>query len=290
MGRRSPRIAAPRGTPVLWRTAVYPRGPGAPRLGPDELHLWSARLCPPASVEQRLRQSLDDDERARAARFMMAHDRTRFVVAHGLLRHVLGRYLRVAPELIQYRYANRGKPSLVLRRAAPRLQFNLSHSGDLALFAVVLRRRVGVDVERVQPGRDTAGISARFFSPGEAAAMRALGPDAQVEAFYNGWTRKEAYIKARGEGLSLPLDSFDVSLTPGEPAALLRAAGGSREVRRWELVGLTPAPGYAAAVAVEAGIRRIVGWTLALAPHETSGGGGGDSDDDSTGAGRAESR
>jgi 4'-phosphopantetheinyl transferase len=287
MGRRSPRTAAPRGTPVRWRTAIYPRGPGTPRLDPDELHLWSARLCPPASVEQRLRQSLDDDERARATRFMMAHDRTRFVVAHGLLRHVLGRYLRVAPELIQYRYANRGKPSLVLPRGAPRLQFNLSHSEDLALFAIVLRRSVGVDVERVQPGRDTAGISARFFSPSEAAAMRALGPDAQVEAFYNGWTRKEAYIKARGEGLSLPLDSFDVSLTPGEPAALLRAAGGRREVRRWELVGLTPAPGYAAAVAVEAGIRRIVGWTLALAPHESRVEGG-DSNDGPAGAGRAE--
>lgn len=264
MARPRPGSAGRGAAPVEWRTARYPHDPVDPDLGPDELHLWCAQLRPSAAIEARLRQSLDDDERARAAQFLLARDRARFVAAHGLLRHVLGRYLRLAPERIRYRYANRGKPSLAPRRGAPPLQFNLSHSDDLALFAVVLRRQVGVDLERIRPDRDTAGISARFFSPAEAAAMRALTPAVQIEAFYNGWTRKEAYIKARGDGLSLPLDSFDVTLAPEAPAALVRAAGGRQEVRRWNLVGLDAAPGFAAALAVETGVRRIVGWTLEI--------------------------
>jgi len=226
------------------------------------VHLWCARLRLPSPVEQRLRRSLGDDERARAARFVVAQDRARYVAAHGLLRHVLGCYLKTPPERVRYRIAPRGKPSLVSHAGAPPLQFNLSHSDDLALVAVTLRRNVGVDLERVHRGRDVMGISERFFAPREAAALKALPPGARTAAFYRCWTRKEAYLKARGDGLSLPLDSFEVSLAPTEPAALLRSAQGLREVRRWTLLGLAPAPGYVAALAVEGGARRVVCWRL----------------------------
>jgi len=260
---RSPRWR----TRLAWQTAIYPRAPGALRLGPDEVHLWCAPLRLPPTVEQGLRLSLDDDERARAARFVAAQDRTRYVAAHGLLRHVLGCYLKTPPELVRYRYAPRGKPSLAPRAGAPPLQFNLSHSGDLALFAVTLRRRIGVDLERVRRGRDVMGIGARFFSPREVAALRALPRGARMGAFYRCWTCKEAYLKARGDGLSLPLDSFEVSLAPAEPAALLRSAEGSREVRRWALLGFAPAAGYVAALAVETGARRVVCWRLEVPPR-----------------------
>jgi 4'-phosphopantetheinyl transferase len=128
---------------------------------------------------------------------------------------------------------------------------------------------VGVDLEQVRPDRDVMGLGARFFSPAEAAVLVALPPGARVEAFYNGWTRKEAYVKARGDGLWLPLDWFDVSLTPAAPAALLRSARGPAEVRRWDVFGFVPAPGYVAALVVASGVARVVGWILEI-PHRPS--------------------
>jgi len=264
---RSPSDAPRWGAHVEWRTATYPHAPSDLRLAPGEVHVWSAPLRPPSPVARRVRRSLDDDERARAARLSMARDRRRYVAAHGLLRHVLGHYLTMLPELVRYRYTTRGKPFLVPRTGDPPIEFNASHSDDLALFAVAFGMSVGVDIERIDPGRDVMGIGARFFSPREASVLDALAPEDRLEAFYNCWTRKEAYIKARGDGLSLPLDSFEVSLAPTDPAALLRSALGRTEVERWNLVGLTPAPGFAAALAVERGARRIVGWRLEIPPR-----------------------
>jgi 4'-phosphopantetheinyl transferase len=131
------------------------------------------------------------------------------------------------------------------------LRFNLSHSQDLALYAVTSNREVGVDLEYIQRDFDTRQIAERFFSTREIAALHALPANLQTESFFRCWTRKEAYVKARGEGLSLPLEQFDVSLSPDDPAALLNVAGNPAEVSRWSLRELTPAPGYMAAIAVE---------------------------------------
>jgi 4'-phosphopantetheinyl transferase len=140
------------------------------------------------------------------------------------------------------------------------LRFNASHSNALALYAVAREREVGIDLEFVR--EDFAGfeIAERFFSPREVSALRALPEGERVEAFFDCWVRKEAYIKARGEGLSHPLHTFTVSLTPGEPAALLHTEGDSREAARWSLVGLYPCEGYRAALASEGGPPSLSCW------------------------------
>jgi 4'-phosphopantetheinyl transferase len=193
---------------------------------------------------------LSEDEGARAARFYFQKDREHFIVARGLLRSILGRYLDSEPSTLRFSYSNYGKPALVGAEEAA-LRFNLSHSGGLALLAVTRGREIGVDLERVRPDFVDDQIAERFFSPREVARLRALPPGVQLEAFFTCWTRKESYIKAHGEGLSLPLDGFDVTLTPGEPAALLSTRGDLREAALWSLRALHPWPGYVAALAVE---------------------------------------
>lgn len=225
--------------------------PEPPALGPDEVHVWRVRLEQPGPLLGRLRALLDAGEAGRAERFHFARDRDRFVVARGVLRVLLGSYLGVGPETLGFAYNPFGKPSLRHGEAAPPLRFNLSHSHGLALYAFARDRELGVDVERVRAEFASEEVAESFFSAREAGALRGLGPALRTAAFFNCWTRKEAYIKAVGEGLSRPLESFTVSLTPGEPAALLSVEGDPAETRRWSLMELEPAPGYAAALAAE---------------------------------------
>jgi len=219
-------------------------------LGDDEVHVWRAALNIKESRVQSLRRTLTADERARAERFHFQQDREHFIVARGLLRAILGRYLDVDPSQLRFSYSPYGKPSLARESGGGDLCFNLSHAGGLALYAVTRGRDIGIDVERIRADLADEQVAERFFSPREVAALRALSGNMQPLAFFNCWTRKEAYIKARGEGLSLPLDQFDVSLAPGEPAALLRINGNAQEASRWFLQELAPSPVYAAAVAV----------------------------------------
>jgi 4'-phosphopantetheinyl transferase len=230
----------------LWRSP-----PAELTLSSAEVHVWRARLDPAASCVECLRGTLSADELQRAARFHFARDRRRFTVARGVLRDILGRYLRVPPSEPEFRYSAYGKPALADGADAPWLRFNVSHSHEVALFAVTCGREVGVDIEYL--GREIRGeeIAERFFSARERADLRALPAEVKHEAFFNCWTRKEAYIKAHGEGLSLPLDQFDVSLAPGEPAALLATRSDPREALHWSLQALTPGPDYVAALAVE---------------------------------------
>jgi 4'-phosphopantetheinyl transferase len=144
-----------------------------------------------------------------------------------------------------------GKPELAPDSNAPPLRFNLSHSHELALFGFAYGREIGIDIEYIRPTFAREQIAAQFFSPRENAALRLLAADQHALGFFNCWTRKEAYIKARGQGLSLPLDQFDVSLTPGEPAVLLQTRDIPQEAARWSLHALAPGPGYLAALAVE---------------------------------------
>ncbi len=175
----------------------------------------------------------------------------------------MGRYAGREPSAIAFRYGGWGKPGLDEARDGDGLQFNLSHSGDLALLAVARGRRLGIDVEAVRPMADAGPIAARFFSPRECERFRRLPESEQLAAFFRCWTRKEAYMKATGAGMSMPLDQFDVTLSPGEPPALLRVEGLPDEPSRWSYRDLDPGPGYLAALAVEGTGWRLRGFDLA---------------------------
>ncbi len=213
-----------------------------------EVHLWLLDLAAGDPGVERLRESLDPEERARADRFRFAPDRNRFLFCRAALRHVLGRCLGVAPERLRLSAGAHGRPRL--KEGQSDLDFNLSHSGDWGLLALASGRRVGVDIERIDASRAGDEIAARFFSPEEVEALRRTRVADRVDAFFRCWTRKEAYVKARGEGLSIPLDSFAVSIEP-EASRLLRSDRGPEEVARWEVLGLRVVQAYAAAVAVE---------------------------------------
>jgi 4'-phosphopantetheinyl transferase len=224
------------------------------------VHVWRASLRRPASDIHELRSLLSEDERDRAAKFHFARDRDDFTVARAALRVILGGYLGLPPGRLRFSYTSYGKPSLDESAGVGAPRFNLSHAGGVALYAVAHGREVGVDVEQVRDDMACRDVAERFFSRREVAALCALPQGAQTRAFFDCWTRKEAYVKARGEGLSMPLDSFDVSLSPGEPAALLDTRGDAREASRWSLRELSPGPGYVAAVAVEGDGWRLRCW------------------------------
>lgn len=217
----------------------------------DEVHVWTASLDRPAVELERLHATLSPDEVARAARFRFEQDRRRFVAARGLLRAILSRYLDRPPSELAFEYGPFGKPSLAPGTAQPLLHFNLSHAGGLALYVLACDRRVGVDLEQVRPLPDMAALVERFFAEREKAEFRALPPAGQQEAFFTCWTRKEAYIKARGDGLTFPLHAFDVTIRFSEPAILRSVSGDTAEAARWSLRSIRPGAGYVATVAVE---------------------------------------
>jgi len=248
--------AAPISSPVPpWRAP-----PGMLVLGNDEVHVWRATLDQPPSQIQSLLHNLAADEQARAERFCFERDREHFIAARGVLRAILGGYLNREPQRLSFCYNSYGKPALAGESDGDAIRFSVSHSHGVALYAVGRGRDVGIDLERIRSDVAVAQIAERYFSRREVATLRALPAEAQRQAFFLGWTRKEAYIKARGEGLSLPLDQFDVSLAPGEPAAVLGTQRDPFEASRWSLQELTPAPGYAAALAVEGHGWRLTCW------------------------------
>lgn len=213
--------------------------------------MWRAPLAPPPEALAGLKPILSEDERQRADRFHYERDRRAFTVAHAALRLILSRYLSASPPELRFCESAHGKPSLAGDAGMPPLRFNLSHSHELALVAVSRGREVGVDLEWLRPELATRNVAEQYFSAAELTVLRALAGEAWVQGFFNCWTRKEAYIKARGEGLSMPLDAFDVALAPGEAARLLNTRPDPRDADRWRLVALHPGEGYAAAVAAE---------------------------------------
>jgi 4'-phosphopantetheinyl transferase len=221
------------------------------RLPGDEIHIWQVSLDQSSELLDRLLETLSGDERARAGRFHFERDRRRFICARAALRSILGLYLEIKPEKIEFCYSKYGKPDIFGAKGENLLYFNLSHSHELALLAVSRRWRVGIDIEHVRSIPDAEQIAERFFSAAENVEFRALPSSKREESFLNCWTRKEAFIKAIGEGLSRPLDRFDVSLSPGEPARLLKIDGDTQEASIWSLAEIAPAPGYIAALAVE---------------------------------------
>lgn len=213
-------------------------------LGTDETHIWYASLEQPVSRFQRL---LSIDERMTAGRFHFEEDRKRFIVRRGILRTMLGCYLSVEPSRLRFCYGKNGKPQVADTFGEGKISFNLSHSEGCAVYAFTRDREVGVDIEHLRDIPEMEQIAERFFSARENAIFRALPENNREEAFFTCWTRKEAFIKAAGDGLSQPLDRFDVSLVPGEPARLLRIEGNSKAASQWFMQDLKPASGFAAA-------------------------------------------
>jgi len=241
-------------------TSLWRLPPAKLKLASDEVDVWLAELDQPSSIVESLRRILIEEERDRADRFHFERDRNHFIVARGTLRKTLSRYTGIEPDRLRFCYTKYGKPDLIEEQRRDGLRFNLSHSHGKALIAVTLGREVGVDLEWIRPGIADEGIAERFFSAQEVASLHSLEKHLQDEAFFNCWTRKEAYIKAIGEGLSMPLDKFSVSMIPGEPAALLDVEGDSREVLRWSLRALLPAPGFAGAIIAEGSDWRLRCW------------------------------
>ena len=231
-------------------------GPADCRLDTDEVHVW--RLNVACGGAARFDAILSEAEKGRAARFVFPADRERFAVAHGLLRLVLGAYLGRSPRSLELDAEQGIKPRL----PADELKFNLSRSGSLALLAVSANAELGADLERVRPLKDMMDVARRFFAPSEYADLQGVAPDDQRRSFFDCWTRKEAFVKALGEGLPFGLDRFRVSLKKGEPAALLEVDGRSGEQSPWRIDDLSWGAEYAAALAVKLAHPKLRGWRL----------------------------
>jgi 4'-phosphopantetheinyl transferase len=231
-------------------------------LAKNEVHVWRAPLEMPASKIEDLQHVLVDEEIERARRFYLEKDRRNWIVAHALLRSILGQYLKSDPRSLRFTTNNYGKPLVVPPLTGRRLHFNLSHSGDLALYAFAYEREVGVDVEQIRAGIDYRELATHYFSVRECAALDALPAALQEEAFFLCWSRKEAYIKARGKGLSLPLDQFDVSLAPDEPPRLLGSREEPQVAESWSLYALSPGRGYVGSLAIEGSGWQLCCWHL----------------------------
>jgi 4'-phosphopantetheinyl transferase len=221
-----------------------PLGEAAP-LAEGELRCVRAPLEAPDERLEQLRAVLSPDELARADRFKLGVHRRRFAVARGFLRGVLAHHLATDPRQIRFAYGPQGKPRL--DGAPSQLRFNLSHSGELAVVALSRGLEVGVDVERIREQVNLEGIARRFFAPAEAADLLARPPAEQAQAFFRCWTRKEAFIKAKGGGLSIPLSQFRVTLGSDEGAALVDVDWDPGEMRRWRLLAFSPGAGFAGA-------------------------------------------
>jgi len=215
-------------------------------LANGEIHIWRVPLDHPPVALGLLSTFLSAEEVTRAERFVFPHDKNHFIAGRGMLRVILGRYLGMPPSSLSIEKGPHEKPFVSASSGKPPLHFNLSHSHGLALYAFALHGQVGIDLEKLRPESATKEVAEQFFSTKEQEELLRLPPDSRVQGFFNCWTRKEAYLKARGEGLQVPLDSFDANLTPGRPPTL-RAADSDL----WTVFSFCPAQGYAAAAVVE---------------------------------------
>ena len=208
-----------------------------------EIHVWHACVDRVDADLCYFETLLSADEKNRADRFHFPKDKNRFVVARGLLRELIGAYLQQAPSRLEFSYAEYGKPSLAAENTSNGLCFNLSYSGDVVLYAIARERNLGIDVEQMRADAARDDIAQRHFAARELSDLRSLPPEQRLEGFFNCWTRKEAYLKATGIGLRIALDSFSVTLTPGQPAQLL-----SGVETKWQIAARSPEEGYVAAV------------------------------------------
>lgn len=222
---------------------------------PREIHSWFTRLQVSPLAVANLYTLLSPEEKDRAARFHFEEHRNKFIVRHGVLRSVLFFYVGVAPSDIELFQEPGGKPAM----ANANIFFNMSHSNGLALFAIAREPQLGVDIEWIKdlPAAERDTLAKHVFSTGEFADLMAIMPEERTRAFYDCWTRKEAYVKATGEGLTAPLDRFQVSIAKEQPVALLQIENDIERASQWSLFDLKAPDGYTAALAI-----RGQGWTI----------------------------
>lgn len=231
-------------------TIMWPLQPDVPSFGAVDVHIWAVSLDAPSDYIAHCASLLAPDESERAARLRFVVHRNRAVVGRSVLRSLLASYLRCRPEHLRFAYGPNGKPTLASPLDANRLHFNLAHSGDLALIAVTALGPLGVDVEQIRPMPDAEDLVERFFSPRENALFQQLRAQEKSSAFFNLWTRKEAWLKATGEGIGHSLNRVEVTFLPGEPAKLLGLPKDTSPSSNWTLQELAPAPGFVGAVAL----------------------------------------
>lgn len=219
--------------------------------GGEDIEIILARLDVPACDVDIAAAVLSADEHERAERFVFERDRNRYIVARAELRKLIGARLHVSPESIKFCYGKYGKPSIANQLAGQPLYFNVSHSGDVAVYAFSRSLELGVDVEAIADISDRDEVAAHCFSNHEIRKYRELDDSDKPLGFFNCWTRKEAFVKALGDGLQCPLNSFDVTLSPGEPAEILRIGEQTGRECGWKLLGFAPLPGFVGAVAIQ---------------------------------------
>ncbi len=217
-------------------------------LRPASVDVWLAFGDPNARSEDTAAY-LTPDEHERARRFVFARDRRRFVFARGVLRHLLGAYLQIAPADVRFTYASHGKPALAAGMDG--VEFNMSHSEEAVVIAVSSAGPVGIDIEAIRVMRERDDVARRTFADGEYRRLCALDEVRRTEGFFTCWTRKEAFVKALGEGLSHPLDRFEVTLAPGDPPRLLHLDGDAQRAAEWTIASLPTVTGFAGALALK---------------------------------------
>ena len=227
-------------------------------LAEGHVHVWRACLRRLAQNVERFAGTLSPDEARRAGRFRSAEDRRRFIVARGVVRLLLGRYLGSEPASLVFRYGPAGKPELSRLSGAADLRFNYTHSGGLILCAITRGRRIGVDIEAHRPIPELERIVQVVLTSGERQQLACLRPRERRDAFFRAWTRKEAFLKATGDGLSRPAERIEVSLAPRGSPLLLAVDGDPDAAGPWQLRDLPAGRGYSAALAVEGAGHRTI--------------------------------
>lgn len=226
-----------------------------PELTEAAIHIWRASLDLEKEILSGCASILSQDEKLRASRFLFPRDRDHFIAARGVLRQLLGKYMDCSPVRIEFQYGLHGKPAVRTPDGGAPIRFNLSHSHGLAVYAFARKRELGIDLEPIRAEFAGENIAERHFSARELDEWHRLPPELRAEAFFLCWTRKEAYVKARGEGLQIPLDSFSVTLTPGQSEELH-----SPDAAEWRLHSFQPAQGCAAALVGEGKDWKLLQW------------------------------
>lgn len=240
---------------LLWPT---PAREVQTQLIPGEVHAWAFALEPGSATIRSCLAILGPEEKSRALRFHFEHDRVQYVVAHGVLRRLLARYLGTEPAALTFSTTSHGKPCLEGLQARAGIQFNLSHSAGLGVAVFSQEGPVGVDVEALRPLSDASALVARFFSRRERELFESLSESEKTAAFYRLWTRKEAWLKATGEGISELLHLVEVSFCSDEEAHFLALPPWAQSLGSWNLYPLNPAAGFTGALAASVRAERVL--------------------------------
>ena len=250
-------------TPDAGPVLQWPPAPETIRLEPGQVHLWAAALNEFVAQSSKLWALLPPAEQARAEKFRFLEDRNRFVIRRGLLRLVLSRYLEQLPSTIEFRHGAYGKPEVQPAGTSTPLFFNASHSGEIAVCAITSACPIGVDVEHTLEISNIQNIARRFFLPRETQTLMALPAESRLLAFYACWTRKEAFLKATGEGIAESLTKVEVTLAPEDKPGVVSLAGDPRAREHWQLHPFAPAPGYLGCIAYRNAVLAISQWRVA---------------------------